>query len=529
MVAGMKDSLCLYGPPGSGKSTSGELLANDLNLDFYDLDAEIEKRANKAIPQIFEDAGEEGFRKLERKTLKEVSGKHPAVFALGGGSLLDPQNRERVEKLGLVVCLDGELDILLERLKKSNHTRPLVAGDSRNQLKDLLDRRAAHYASFPLKLKTDGKSPKEMSWEIQKKIGWFHVQGMGAGYDVRVANGGFEQLGKTLRQKGIEGQVFLVTDTNVQPLYAEKVTLSLEEENYNFATITIPAGEQHKNLTTISEIWDAFLTAGIDRRSNVIALGGGVVGDLVGFAAATFMRGISWINFPTTLLAMVDAGIGGKTGFDLPQGKNLIGAFHAPKLVISDPEVLTTLPEIEFRCGMAEVVKHGVIGSPTLFEKCALGIPDEPKSLEQLIKEAVSVKIKVIREDPFEQGFREALNYGHTIGHAVELLSGFKIPHGYAVSIGMVSEAKLAQRIGLADQRFVDALIEILARLNLPTEIPEEIEIAQIIQAMQKDKKVANRQIRFSLPEGVGQVKVGVVVEDLEQILQSTNRRKSHG
>ncbi len=222
----------------------------------------------------------------------------------------------------------------------------------------------------------------------------------------------------------------------------------------------------------ISHLWNAFLENGLDRKSTVIALGGGVIGDMAGFAASTYMRGMQWICVPTTLLSMVDASLGGKTGFDLPQGKNLIGSFYPPKLVLADPQVLVTLPERELISGMAEVVKHGIISDPELFDLCACGLDWVRSNLEQVVKRAMAVKIKVIEEDPYEKGFRAALNLGHTVGHAVELVSKFELRHGEAIAIGMVAEAKYAERIGIADTGLGNTIAGVLSGYGLPVTIP---------------------------------------------------------
>ena len=238
----------------------------------------------------------------------------------------------------------------------------------------------------------------------------------------------------------------------------------------------------------------------------------------------TYMRGIDWINLPTTLLAMVDASVGGKTGIDLPQGKNLVGAFHSPKMVIIDPEALSTLPEHELRSGMAEVVKHGVIDSPDLFELCKSGFPANPTAFEDLIIEAISVKVKVIQEDPYEKGKRAVLNFGHTIGHAIELVSNFTVPHGNAVAIGMMMESRLAHQIGMVNSSFITDLEKTLSALNLPTMIPKYLDWSLIIQAMAKDKKSENGVIRFALPAGIGQVKHGIVIDGLDTTLKNILR-----
>ena len=212
-------------------------------------------------------------------------------------------------------------------------------------------------------------------------LGRYHVRGMGQGYDVLVRENGLDQLGEMLKSRGLGGPVLVVSDTNVAPLYAERVLSSLQTAGYTTSSLVIPAGEEHKTLETVSSIWRGCLEAGLDRKSTVLALGGGVVGDLAGFAASTFMRGMPWVNVPTTVLSMVDASMGGKTGFDLPEGKNLIGAFHPPRLVLADPNTLSTLPDSEFRSGLAEVVKHGVIADPDLFELCSHGIEQVKENL----------------------------------------------------------------------------------------------------------------------------------------------------
>jgi 3-dehydroquinate synthase len=250
-----------------------------------------------------------------------------------------------------------------------------------------------------------------------------------------------------------------------------------------------------------------------------VGLGGGVVGDMAGFAAATFMRGCNWVAVPTTLLAMVDASIGGKTGFDLPEGKNLVGAFHPPRMVLADPKVLSTLPERELRAGLAEVVKHGVIADAELFELCAKGWDVVSACLPEIVRRGMAVKVKIIEKDPYEKGTRATLNLGHTIGHAVELVSGFGLLHGEAVAIGMVAEARLAERLMVAGDGLSETLASILSALGLPVEIPEYLARADLIHAMRVDKKKAAGVVRFALPVKIGEVKAGVAVENLEETL----------
>lgn len=519
MVARMKEAVFLYGPPGVGKSTVGYILAERLHQPFVDLDSEIERFSNQTIPEIFSSKGEAHFRNLEREMLLQIKNGQSGIFALGGGTLLTPYNRDLVESLGKIICLQTDFEHLVTRLASSQSTRPLIEGDLPEKLQSLISSREQHYNSFPIQIQTANVSPHEVVWEIQKRLGWFHIEGMGKSYDVRIGSGAIEFLGKSNFSESLKGKLFLVTDKNVDQFHSQKVINTLSLAGINLITHVIEPGEKHKNLTTVQSLWGAFLDAGLERGSTVAAFGGGVIGDLTGFAAATYMRGIDWINIPTTLLAMVDASIGGKTGIDLPQGKNLIGAFHSPQKVLIDPTLLTTLPENELRAGMAEVIKHGIIGSPELFEMCKSGIPATLDGWAQLISEAISVKVNVIQEDPFEMGRRAVLNFGHTVGHAIELLSHFSIPHGFAVAIGMMIESQIARQIGLVDSGFLEELHETLTKLALPTKAPNGIDTYDIINAMSTDKKTQNGNIRFSLPVNVGQIEYGIVIDDLTETL----------
>ncbi|OGN73519.1 MAG: 3-dehydroquinate synthase [Chloroflexi bacterium GWB2_49_20] len=354
---------------------------------------------------------------------------------------------------------------------------------------------------------------------MQRLLGRYHLGSMEPGYDVIVQEGVLDQLGEMLRSRNLGGPVLVVSDTNTSPLYGDRVLGSLQAAGYTTTQLAIPAGEIHKNLETIVSLWHGCLKAGLDRKSTIVSLGGGVVGDLAGFAAATFMRGCVWVSVPTTLLAMVDASLGGKTGFDLPEGKNLVGAFHPPRLVPVDPDVLSTLPDRELRAGMAEVVKHGIIADPDLFALCTQGWDAVSSRIPEVVRRGIAVKVKIIEEDPYESGIRAALNFGHTIGHAVELVSGFNLLHGEAVAIGMVIETRLAERILETDPGLSEMLAGTLSGLGLPVEIPDNLDRADIIQSMKMDKKKTAGVVRFALPVRIGCVKVGVEVANLEETL----------
>ena len=502
-------NIFLYGPPGTGKSTVGKKLAGNLKLTFIDLDRVIETNAGMSIPQIMEQQGEPVFRDLESDALKNLLNEKESVIALGGGALLRDENRIFAESNGKVILLMAELSTLLERLHNDSGKRPLLAGDLRDKLSSLLAKRGEHYNSFPLLIHVDGKTPEQNAHQAQVILGRYHLSAMGE-YDVIV--GQVSNLTNFSMQNPI-----VVTDENVAKFHLETIKQLLGTDT---KSVIVPAGEAHKNLETISTLWKSFLKNGLDRKSAVIALGGGVIGDMAGFAASTYMRGIDWVAVPTTLLSMVDASLGGKTGFDLPEGKNLIGSFYPPKLVLAAPQFLKTLPEAELISGMAEVVKHGIISDPELFNLCLRGLDWVKNNLEQIVKRAMAVKIKVIEEDPYEQGFRAALNLGHTVGHAVELVSGFKLRHGEAIAIGMVAEAKYSARVGLAGVGLVEAVTESLKALGLPIQIPEEMPREEIIRAMRMDKKKNANAIRFALPVEIGKVElVAVRVDDLEEVL----------
>lgn len=516
------DIIFLYGPPGSGKTTVGSLLAKQLDLPYVDLDVEIESQAGNTIPEIFAKEGETGFRKRELEAIAAQVKCGSRVVALGGGALLQPEARRLVEEHGQVLCLTAELPALLHRLADDGLARPLLAGDAETRLKNLLAAREAHYNGFPLQIDTTHLSPEEAAWQAQVKTGRFRVSGMGQAYDVLVEPGALGRLGELLQARKLKGPVAVVSDSNVGPLYGQRVEDSLRRAGYPVRLVMIPAGEAHKNLDTMQQIWAGFVQARLERGSTVLALGGGVAGDMAGFAAATFLRGMNWVNVPTTLLSMVDSSLGGKTGIDLPQGKNLVGAFHPPRLVLADPEVLRTLPAAEIRSGLAETIKHGIIADPGLLDLCVLDQAEIINDATALVRRGMAVKVNVIEQDPYEKGVRQALNLGHTVGHGVELASDFHLSHGECVAIGTVIEARIAEYLNLANPNLSIHIAENLKQVGLPTEIPTNLLRERIIEAMQMDKKRAAGKLRFALPERIGSVRVGVEVENWQELIFQT-------
>ncbi len=503
----------IYGPPGSGKTTLGQRLARHLNRPHYDLDTLIAARSGQTIPQIFARQGETVFRQIERAVLEETLLLTPGIVSLGGGALLDQACRQKVEAVGEVICLNAPLPVLLQRLRPADGERPLLAGDLAARLQALLAQRADHYASFGIQISAGDRSAAQISWEVQRLLGLFHVRGMGAGYDIRIARGLLDHLGEMLAQRGLHSPVAVVADTHVAPLYMQRALASLRTAGFKADSIEISSGEEHKTLQTVQSMWRAFLQAGLERTSTVVAMGGGVTTDMAGFAAAMYLRGIPWVSVPTSLLGMVDASLGGKTGADLPEGKNLIGAFYAPRLVLTDPDLLCTLPETELRSGLAEAYKHGILADAELFERCLQGWQAVQQDWAWLVRRAVAVKVRTIQLDPYEKGRRAALNFGHTVGHGLEKASHYRISHGEAVAIGMVIETRLAEVIGLARSGLADKIAAGLVGLGLPVQVPPDLDCDAILQAMQKDKKRQDGRLRFALPQKTGRVQTGIVVE----------------
>ncbi len=334
-------------------------------------------------------------------------------------------------------------------------------------------------------------------------------------YEIAIAPGSLNQLGSRLKELNLGKKVLLVSNPVIFRHYKEQALDSLKSAGFEVSTHTIPAGERYKTLNSIQKLYDTALENHLERSSTLVALGGGVIGDMTGFAAATWLRGINFVQVPTSLLAMVDAAIGGKTGVNHPQGKNLIGAFYQPRLVLIDPQVLKTLPAREFRAGMAEVIKYGVIWDGDLFAQLeqvkrldSLRYVNE-ELLQTILTRSCQAKAEVVGKDEKEAGLRAILNYGHTIGHAVESLTGYRlVNHGEAVAIGMVAAGAIATKLqmwNLDDAQRQNALIK---KVGLPTKIPSMLETEAIIEALKTDKKVKAGKVRFVLPTQIGAVTI---------------------
>jgi len=511
-----KRNLVITGFMATGKTTVGRGVAARLGRPFVDMDALIAERAGCSIPEIFRRYGEVTFRQLERALCEELAPREGLVIATGGGALVDEANRNMLARQGILICLDCEIPTLLRRLRNVAD-RPMLWGENPEQrLRALWAKRQAAYAAIPHHVDTTSLSVQEVVERIVSRYGTpptvWQVKTPTGSYPVHLAAAGLDALGALVYEAGIRTMAIVVSDKNVGPLYSARAVESLQRWGLAAQAITLPAGEEHKTLATVASLYDRFAEMGLDRSGVVVALGGGVITDMVGFAAATYMRGVALVQVPTTLLGMVDASVGGKVAVDHPRGKNLIGAFVQPLLVLLDPLLLDTLPEIEYRAGLAEVIKHGIIGDPDLF--AALESSDPP-DLGWVLRRQLQVKIDVVEEDPYEKGRRVVLNLGHTFAHAFEVLSDYRLHHGLAVSIGLAAAAHLAELRGLCSSETRQRILTVLERHRLPTRYDAHPPEA-VYAAMALDKKRQGSRLRFILPRAIGEV---VIDGDIPQSL----------
>ncbi|TEU15066.1 MAG: 3-dehydroquinate synthase [Anaerolineales bacterium] len=509
------DNLIITGFMGTGKTSVGQEIARRLGREFVDMDTLIEAREDMTVADIFARRGKAHFRRLEATLCRELAARpglrpEPAeglVIATGGGALIPAANREILSASGPVFCLTTSPDEILRRLEASEDRPLLDVPDRRARIAALLAERSEAYRRIPLQVDTTDLTVAQVADRVMAVADTLPATAIPVRYPdgeyaIHLGRGLLTQSGTLLRQRGLSGQVALVTNPTVDDLYTALVAESLETAGFQVATCTVPDGEAHKTLDMVRTLYDCFIEAGLDRRGAVLALGGGVIGDMAGFAAATYLRGVPLVQLPTTLLAMVDASVGGKVAVDHPRGKNLIGAFKQPTLVVTDPDVLVTLPEKEMDNGLAEVTKAGIIGDPALFEQIEA---HGPAPLPWLIEQAVRVKVAVVEDDPYERGRRATLNLGHTFGHALELLSGYALPHGEGVSVGLTAATRLSARMGLCDPALATRVEGVLARLGLPTTYRGHTP-AHVWQAMATDKKRRGKTLRFVLPRAVSDV-----------------------
>ncbi|MBM3944037.1 MAG: 3-dehydroquinate synthase [SAR202 cluster bacterium] len=528
----MKANIFLTGFSGAGKSTVGREVARRMGWTFVDTDAEIVRIAGKPIPAIFSEDGEATFRQLEHKALAGVCARDRQVVSTGGGIVTRASNRALMQGHGIAVCLEAEPETIYERLREQNahaeteEVRPmLAAADPLKRIGELKAKRQRHYALAHWTVHTDRLSPQAVAGEVVHA--WQLLAGRtgddlrmpeadvaatvhtsSGDYPVWVGWGLLDQFGQRAKTLLSLHAAYVVTDEGAYR-HGRKVQTSLERVGIPSHFFVVERGEQHKTLDTIRLIYNWLASLKAERGHLVVAVGGGVVGDMAGFAAATYLRGMPFAQVPTTLLAMMDSSIGGKTGVDLPQGKNLVGAFHQPRFVLADVATLQTLQDKERRAGWAEAIKHALIMDEQLlrtFEEHAGSVMTlERETTTDIVRRSVAIKGRVVSQDEKETlGIRTLLNYGHTIGHAIEATTGYtKYLHGEAVSIGMMAAAYISRDLGMLTPKDVSRQKAVLSAYGLPTST-EGLDANALHAAIKLDKKVVGKRIRWVLLDGIG-------------------------
>lgn len=512
--------------PGAGKSSIGRRLAARFGLPFRDADTEIEQAAGIPISEIFARYGEAHFREGERRVISRLlqSGE-PIVLATGGGAYVDPRSRAAIREAGATTLwLKCRLSTLMRRVAGRDHRPMFVDQDPREVLERLMAARHPAYAEADVTLLCTDEHPDVTTRRVAEALAAhrpperLRVELSRNAYDIVIGEGVLKRAGAEMAQR-LEGRrVVIVSDQAVAPLHLPTLRESLADAGFAIAgEFLVPPGEASKCFAQFERLVDGILSAKADRRLAVIALGGGVVGDLAGFAAAAVLRGLPFVQCPTTLLAQVDSSVGGKTGINTSHGKNLLGAFHQPKLVLADTATLRTLPPRELRAGWAEVAKHGLLQGP-LWEWCEAEGPramqGDADALAHAVLESCKLKSAVVVEDEFEmkpEGGRALLNLGHTFGHALEAECGYggELLHGEAVAIGLGLATELSARLGLCSQEMPGRVREHLREVGLPNRIaalPRGFSVERLIARMRADKKARDGAMRFVLLRAAGDV-----------------------
>ncbi len=527
-------NIVLVGFMASGKTVVGRALAKRTGRKLIDTD-DVVVPGESSFAEIFAKEGEAGFRRREKAAIVKVARERGAVISTGGGAILDPDNVKALKRSGVVVYLRTSPNELIERIAADPRERPLVKastnGELRARVDELLAKRTPIYESVADHVVVcNGRTPDQIARDIARRLDATmpSVQrvkvALDPAYTITIGRGILGSAPRSLKLPKRAERAAIVSHPRIRKLWGSALEESLRASGLDVTWCTFPAGEEHKSYETSQRLLGAIAKAGLHRGDVVFALGGGVVGDVGAFVASTYNRGVAVVQLPTTLLAMVDSAIGGKTGVNLQQGKNLVGTFHQPIGVLADLDTLTTLPKREFRGGMAEVIKYGFISDPRLLA------PDD--DLEKLVVRCAKIKAHVVATDEKESGDlaggtpaapgRAILNYGHTLGHAIESLSiegarakraSKKLHHGEAISIGMVYAAKVAELSGTAQTPLVDDHRHALEAAGLPTRV-EGLRWNAVRDRMLLDKKYA-KGMRFVLLEEPGKPVVTSVPDNI--------------
>ncbi|WP_326940066.1 bifunctional shikimate kinase/3-dehydroquinate synthase AroKB [Actimicrobium sp. GrIS 1.19] len=530
---------------GSGKTTVGRALARKLNKRFIDSDHEIEARTGASIPLIFEIEGEASFRQREAEVIRELVTLDNVVVATGGGAILNPASRGLLAANGTVIYLRASVNSILQRTSHDRNRPLLQTADPRQRIEELSREREPLYREIAdividtgrpnvqflvnailNQLDQTGSSAANSAMPSHHHLSnpppaacadatvTLEVSLGDRSYPVAIGPALLDDV--TLMARHVCGErAAIVTNTVVAPLYLERVTRTLAAAGKQVTAIVLPDGEEEKTWANLMTIFDALLANKCDRKTTLIALGGGVVGDMTGFAAASYMRGVPLIQIPTTLLSQVDSSVGGKTGINHPLGKNMIGAFYQPRAVIADTATLDSLPARELSAGLAEVIKHGAIIDAEFFSwieaNMAALLAKDLAALAHAILRSCEIKVEIVRQDEREGGIRAILNFGHTFAHAIEAGLGYGTwLHGEAVGCGMVMAADLSHRLGLLDALSKERITALVKAAGLPVVAPN-LGVTNWLELMQVDKKNEGGTIRFILLQPLGAAKIDTV------------------
>ena len=512
-------SIVLIGLMGAGKTAIGKRLAAHLGLPFFDADQEIERAAGATIAEIFAKHGEAHFRAGEKRVIQRLLAGGRVVLAPGGGAFMDPETRATIRERAISVWLRCPLPILLQRVQGRAHRPLLNTGDPAEILRRLSDERSPLYAQADIIVDGSEDPPHVTTSNVIAALNAHSaprrvpVQLSQSRYEVLIGNNLLNRAGGLIAPVLPQPRCVIVTDETVASLHLPALQNNLTEVGVSYAAIVVPPGEASKSFQTWQHVVETLLTQKVDRHTTVIALGGGVIGDLAGFAAAATLRGLPFIQIPTTLLAQVDSSVGGKTGINTPQGKNLIGAFHQPNLVIADTGILSTLSPRERRAGYAEIVKAGLIADASLYEWCEANakamLGGDSILLGEAVEKAVRFKAQVVGDDEREakpNNGRALLNLGHTFAHALEAETGYGqgLLHGEAVATGLVLATHLSATLGLCPQEDTSRVSAHLESIGLPIRIAG-LPVERLLSHMKQDKKMRGGRLTFVLTHGIGQ------------------------
>jgi shikimate kinase/3-dehydroquinate synthase len=501
----------LSGPMGAGKSTIAAAVATQLGTRAFDLDERVEALAGRSIPGIFAERGESAFRALEKEALKTLPS-DIGVVSLGGGTVVDDETRQMLLRTGVVVTLTADPAVLARRVGKGEG-RPLLGDDPQGDLERLLKTRVTAYAEAHAVIDTGALDAEEVAAEIvavRNRSPIVVPLGLRT-YQVEVGRGTRHRLGIRANEHSA-GDAILVFDGDDDRPWPADAIRDLTLAGKPPIEVKLPGTEAHKNIASVEHVWDTALDAEVDRRAIVIGVGGGVIGDLTGFAASTLLRGVALGQVPTTLLAMVDSSVGGKTGFNRPRGKNLVGTFYQPKFVLCDVETLSTLPSEERIAGLAEVVKSAWLDSEesvAMLERDAEALmAGDADATIRAVRMSISLKSRIVHEDERESGRRMLLNLGHTLGHGLEAASDYRgIRHGEGVALGMIAAMRVAAGLGRGRPEETDRLTELLGSLGLPTDLDQRLN-SRALGFIGSDKKRRGDKIYFVIPRLPGQTEV---------------------